>query len=290
MQRTDKPLSRGRKLAVRVVAVLGLLLFSFFFSIVALNTLGIVPAGAEGSPEDPPPSAEARFGAAHPGEAVHAAGAVAVVAIGASGLVALIARPERPGHAYQVLASMTAVLLTLPVVGDPDNVGGQAGPLDPFLLVVVMPAVVAALLAAPWRRRDSEKGWRPRLLVLAAIAAIPAAWYGVEQALFQRNTFPPTADPHHNAHWWAMAIVAFMVVLLMMAAALPGRGWGLGAIPSAVAAISIGAASLMAGSAASALEQEWAIAAITWGVVGVWLSVREAVAARNIHANAASAR
>lgn len=254
MQRTDKPLSRGRRLAVRVVAVLGLLLFSFFFSIVALNTLAIIPAGGEGSPEDPPPSAEARFGAAHPGEAVHAAGAVAIVAIGASGLVALIARPERAGHAYQVLASMTAVLLTMPVVGDPDNVGGQAGPLDPFMLVVVVPAVVAALLAAPWRRRDSEKGWRPRLLVLAAIGAIPGAWYGVEQALFQRNTFPPTADPHHNAHWWAMAIIAFMVVLVMMAAALPGRGWRLGSIPSAVAAIGIGAASLVAGSAASALR------------------------------------
>ncbi len=229
MQRTDKPLSRGRRLAVRVVAVLGLLLFSFFFSIVALNTLATVRAGAEGSPEDPPPSAEARFGAAHPGEAVHAAGAVAVVAIGASGLVALIARPERPRHAYQVLASMTAVLLTLPVVGDPDNVGGQAGPVDPFLLVVVAPAVVAALLAAPWRRRDSEKGWRPRLLVLAAIGVIPAAWYGVEQALVQRNTFPPTADPQ-------------------------------------------------------ALEQGWAIAAIAWGVAGVWFSVGDAVAARNIHA------
>ena len=38
----------------------------------------------------------------------------------------------------------------------------------------------------------------------------PAAWYGVDQALLQRNTFPPTADPHHNGHWWVMAIVAFI--------------------------------------------------------------------------------
>jgi hypothetical protein len=209
MQRTEKPLSRGRRLTVRIVAMLGLLLFGFFFSIVALNTLGVVPSGAEGSPDDPPPSAEARFGAAHPGDAIHAVGAVAVVVIGASGLIAMIVRPERPGPAYQVLAAMTGVLLTLPIVGDPDNIGGQAGKIDPFLLLVVVPAVVAALLAAPWRRRGSDDRWRTRLLALAAIGAIPAAWYGVDQALFQRNTFPPTADPHHNAHWWAMAIIAF---------------------------------------------------------------------------------
>jgi hypothetical protein len=281
MERTEKPLSRGRRLAVRIIAVLGLLLFSFFFSIVALNTLGVVPSGAEGSPDDPPPSAEARFGAAHPGEAVHAVGAIAVVVIGASGLVAMIVRPERPGYAYQVLAAMTGVLLTLPIVGDPDNVGGQAGSIDPVLLLVIVPALVAALLAAPWRRRGSDNRWRTRLLALAAIGAIPAAWYGVDQALFQRNTFPPTADPHHNAHWWAMAIIAFMVMLVMAEAALPGRGWRLGATLAAAAAGGVGVASLMAGSAASAVPTVWAVAAIAWGFAGLWLSVRDAVAACN---------
>jgi hypothetical protein len=276
MQRTEGPVSRGRRLTVRIVAMLGLLLFGFFFSIVALNTLGIVPSGAEGSPDDPPPSAEALFGAAHPGEAVHAVGAVAVVVIGASGLVAMIVRPERPGHAYQVLAAMAGVLLTLPVVGDPDNVGGQAGRIDPFLLLVVVPAVVAALLAAPWRRRGSDDRSRIRLLALAAIGAIPAAWYGVDQALFQRNTFPPTADPHHNAHWWAMAILAFMVILVMAAAALPGRGWRLGATLAAAAAGGVGVASLVAGSAASSVPTVGAVAAIAWGLAGLWLSVRHA--------------
>ncbi|HEX6581116.1 MAG TPA: hypothetical protein VF195_09625 [Actinomycetota bacterium] len=198
MERLEQPLSRGRTRAVRIVAVLGLLLFGSFFSIVALNTLGVVSSGAEGSPDDPPPSAEARFGAAHPGEALHAVGAVAVVVIGASGLVAMIVRPERPGHAYQVLAAMTGVLVTLSIVGDPDNVGGQASPIDPSLLLVTVPAVVAALLAAPWRRRGSDDRWRTHLLALAAVGAIPAARYGIDQALIQRNTFPPTADPHHT--------------------------------------------------------------------------------------------
>ena len=171
--------------------------------------------------------------------------------IGASALVALLVWPERAGYAYQVLAVMTGVLLTIPVVGDPDNVGGQAGPIDPFLLVLTLPAFVAALLAAPWRRPEGP--WRPRVLMLAAVGAVPAAWYGIDQALLQRNTFPPTADPHHNAHWWAMAIIAFAIVLVMAAAALPGRGWRLGTGLAAATAIGIGLASLAAGASASAL-------------------------------------
>lgn len=275
MKRADSPPTQGRRLAIRVVALVGLLLFAFFFSIIALNTLGVVPSGSEGSPDDPPPSQEARFGAAHPGEAVHVVGAVGVVAIGASGLVALIARPQRPGYGFQVLAGVSGVLLTLPLVGDPNNVGGQAGAIDPLLLVVVVPAFSAALLAAPWSRHRSEDRWRPRLLALAASGAIPAAWYGIGQALLQRNTFPPTADPHHNAHWWAMAIVAFMLILVMAAAALPGNGWRLGASLAATTAIGIGLASLAAGSSASALPAVGAIAAIVWGLVGLWLTFRD---------------
>lgn len=274
MKQTTVGLTRGRRFAIRVVGAIGVVLFAFL-SIVALNVLGVVPSGTEGSPDDPAPSAQARYGAAHPGEAVHAVGAVALVAIGGCALVALLVRPERAGYAYQVLAVMTGVLLTLPVVGDPDNVGGQAGPIDPLLLVLTLPALVAALLAAPWRRPEGP--WRPRLLLLAAAAGVPAGWYGIDQGLLQRNTFPPTADPHHNAHWWVMAIMAFTVVLVMAAGALPGRGWRLGTILAAVTAIGIGIASLAASASASALAPLGAVAAIAWGVVGLWLSLHSAV-------------
>lgn len=274
MKHTAAPLTRGRRLAIRVVGAIGVLLLAFF-SIVALNVLGVVASGTEGAPDDPAPSVEARYGAAHPGEAVHAVGAVALVVIGASALVALLVWPERAGYAYQVLAVMTGVLLTIPVVGDPDNVGGQAGPIDPFLLVLTLPAFVAALLAAPWRRPEGL--WRPRVLMLAAVGAVPAAWYGTGQALLQRNTFPPTADPHHNAHWWVMAIIAFAIVLVMAAAALPGRGWRLGTGLAAATAIGIGLASLAAGASASALAPLGAVAAIGWGLVGLSLSLHDVV-------------
>lgn len=264
-------MGRGRKLGIRISAVVGVVLFLLFFGVVTAEVLGLVEAGSVGSPSDPPPSADARYGAAHPGEAAHAAGAIAVLVIGVAGLVALIARPERAGAAYHVLAVTAGVVVTLPIVGDPNNVGGQAGPIDPLLLILIVPSIVAALLASPWRDRASGPA-RPRLLLLALVAAVPAAWYAVDQALIQRNTFPPTADPHHNAHWWVMSIVAIVAVLLVVAAALPGRKWSWGAVLAGVAAIAAGAASLIERSAASALPVGWAIAAVAWGAVMVWLA------------------
>jgi hypothetical protein len=264
----------GRRLGVRIPAALGLVLFVFFFSMVAAATLGLVETGAEGSPNDPAPSAAARFGAARPGETVHVSGALAVLAIGGSGLVGLIGRPEHSGHSHHVLAAMAGMLLTLPLVGDPDNYGGQAGWIDPVLLIFILPSMVAALVARPWRHWRSGR-WRPRFLVLAAIGAIPAGWYGVGQAMMQRNTFPPTADPHHNAHWWTMAIVAFMAVLVMAAASLPAKSWRLGPWVAGLAAITIGLASLLGASSASAVSSAWAIPTVVWGLVGIWYAVRE---------------
>jgi hypothetical protein len=220
--------------------MLGLLLFMLFVGMVAAAAVGIVEEASQASPRDPPPSAAARFGASHPDEAVHVSGALGVLLIGGSGLVGLILRPERPGYSYQVLAAMLGALLTLPVVGNPDNYGGQAGWIDPVLLVFILPPMLAAAVAFPWRRWGSRHGWRPSLLLLAVIAAVPAAWYGVEQALIQRNTFPPTADPHHNAHWWVMGMLAFMIVLVVGAAAVPTTGWRLGAAVGGFAAMVVG--------------------------------------------------
>jgi hypothetical protein len=270
----QEPFSRGRRLSVRILALLGLVLFTFFFGLVAAAALGIVEATPQPSPRDPPPSAAARFGASHPGEAVHAAGALGVLAVGGSGLVGLILRPERHGYSYQALAAMTGALITLPVVGNPDNYGGQAGWIDPALLIFLVPPILAAAAALPWRRRRFREPWRPGLLLLAAIAAVPAGWYGIEQALIQRNTFPPTADPHHNAHWWVMGMLPFMVVLVVAAAALPAGGWRLGARLGGAAAVAVGLTSPVAPSAASAVWSPFAVLTALWGLAVVAVTFR----------------
>lgn len=51
MKHTAAPLTRGRRLAIRVVGAIGVLLLAFF-SIVALNVLGVVASGTEGAPDD----------------------------------------------------------------------------------------------------------------------------------------------------------------------------------------------------------------------------------------------
>lgn len=259
-------------MAVRVLALLGLLTFSFMLVFVVNDAAGRV--GVEQALEEPG-SQEARYGADHPGEALHLIGALAALAIGGSGLIGLLVRPERAGSAYHTGATATAMLVTTAIVGDPDNYGGQGLLVDPAFVVMALPPLTAAVVARPWRAaRDGLK--RPRYLVLAA-AALPALWYGIGQGLLQRNTWPPMADPHHQAHWYAMALLAIMVVVVVATAALSGRGWRLAALTTGLAAISVAMVSLLAPNAGSALTPAWAGGALLWGAAALgvtWLETR----------------
>ncbi|HUP15621.1 MAG TPA: hypothetical protein VM848_06185 [Acidimicrobiia bacterium] len=180
-------------------------------------------------------------------------------------MIALFAKPEHGGTALQVAAVMTGILITAPIVGDPDNVGGMAGPIDPLFVILALPGLVAAILAKPWRDVRASRR-RLSILMLAAIGAVPIVWYGVGQALIQRNTFPPSADPHHNAHWWAMSALAFAGILVLSGAGLGLRGWRVGATAVGLSGVAFGVASLVAPEAASAVSLLWSIASILWGL------------------------
>jgi hypothetical protein len=263
----DQPvpvLGRARRTTVRILAVLGLLTFSFMLVLAVVDASG--RGGAEQSLVDPG-SAAARFGADHPGEALHLVGAVAALSIGATGLIGLAARPQRSGSARHVLAAASAMVAVSLLVGDPDNYGGQAGPVDLLFLVMALPPLAAALTARPWRVEAARpNGLRARLPILAVAAfGLPWLWYGRTQGLLQRETWPPLADPHHQAHWYAMSLLAVLIVLTATAAAVGGRGWRAAATASAVAALAVATASLLAPSAASALTPVWAGAALLWG-------------------------
>lgn len=256
--------SKSRSVTIRFLAAVGVLLFGFISFIVTADAAGIIESAREGEPGDPPPSKEALAGAEAPGESVHLVGGLALLAIGGSGLIALVAKPEWSGTALQVAAVMTGILIAAPIIGDPDNVGGMAGPIDPLFVIVALPGLVAAILAKPWRGRASRR--RLSFLTLAAIGAIPIVWYGVGQALMQRNTFPPSADPHHNAHWWAMSVLAFAGILVLSGAGLGLRGWRVGAAAVGLSGVAFGVASLVAPEAASAVSLLWSIASILWGL------------------------
>jgi hypothetical protein len=265
-------LRRGSRITVRVLSVLGLITFSFLLVFVVSDA-----AGRVGTEEilEPPGSVEARIGAERPGEGVHLTGALAALLIGVTGLLGLALHPERTGSAYQTAGAAVAILIAAFIVGDPDNYGGQAGPVDPLFLIMALLPLAAAAAARPWRSWHVTRLKRPRYLALAALS-LPVVWYGIDQALIQRNTWPPLADPHHQAHWISMAILAFMVPLVLASAALSGRGCRLAAIAVGVAAIAVAAASLLAPQAASVLHAGWALVALMWGLAVLALTWDEA--------------
>lgn len=214
------PWGRARSATVRALAAVGLVTFCFMLVVVAFDAAGRVGAVAV---LEPPGSPEAQHGAAHPGEAVHLAGVLGALAIAATGLVGLVVRPRFAGFATQAGGAALAGLAVVLVMGDPDNYGGQAGPVDIVFLVMAIPVLAAVASAAPWREWRRGRLARPRLLVLATLG-LPAAAFGVQQALIQRGTWPPLADPHHQSHWYAMALLGLMAVpLRARAAAEPPR-------------------------------------------------------------------
>ncbi len=264
--RAPDRLSRGRRATVRVLLVPGVALAGLYLTLVLTDALGLTAAHPVPSPDDPAPSPEALAGAATPGEAVHVAGAAAMLATFAIGALIILLRPGRPGSAGHLLAAAGALIPVALIVGNPDNHGGQAGVVDPLFLALPLPAVVAALLAGRRDRRASAGRRGHVLLGFAAAAAGPAVWWSVEQALMQRNTFPPTADPHHNSHWFVMAAVGLMIVLLVVVAGSTSDGWRLPAATAAVDAVLIGTVSLLAPHSASALGRYWSAALILWGL------------------------
>lgn len=261
-------------MTVRVLALLGAALLGLYFVPVTANTLG-AKTTVVGSPGDPEPSEAAAHGASRPGEAVHAAGSAALLVLAFSGLLALFLRPEKGAHATHVIAFAAAMLLAVLLVGNPDNVGGQAGAVDPAFLILTLPALGAALTAAPWRAWRATRLGRPRLLGLAATGAVPAIWYGVVQALMQRNTYPPSADPHHNGHWFAMAVLAFALVLVLAGAAFSGRGWWVAASAAGLSATGLGVVAWLAPESASSPGPGWSALTALLGVATVVLVAAE---------------
>jgi hypothetical protein len=265
-------LRRGSRITVRVLSVLGLITFSFMPVFVVSDAAGRV--GTEQILE-PPGSREARIGAERPGEAVHLTGTLAALLIGGTGRLGLAIRPERAGFAYQTAGVAAAMLIEDFIIGDPDNYGGQAGPVDVAFLIMALPPLAAAASARPWHTWRVNRLKRPRNLALAALS-LPVVWYGIHQTLMQRNTWPPLADPHHQAHWYAMAVLAFMVTPVVGSAALSGRGWRLAAMTVGLAAIAVAAASFLAPQAASVLHPGWALVALVWGLAVMALTWDEA--------------
>lgn len=254
------PMGRGRVVGVRVLAVVALVtgcLLPVFAAFDAFSRVG------EEQVLEPPGSLEAEYGAEHPSEAVHIPSFVAMTVLAGAGLVGLIGDPRRAGSATHVMAVGVAMVSVALIVGDPDNHGAQGLFVDPLVVAVALPVFAAGAVAVPWREWRSGGLRRPSLLWLAALA-FPLVWFGVDEALLQRNTWPPLADPHHQTHWMVMAQLAFAVPLVTAGASLSGRGWRVASVAAALGVLAVAIPSLFYPDAASAIPLWGAALGLLW--------------------------
>lgn len=207
--------------AVRILTFVGLALYVFVFSIVV--------AGDSGWTGD---------------EHVHFVGAVLMGLALVAGMGKLIVHPGDRAALVHGAAVLLALLLVQAVVGDPDNHGGQAGPYDITYLIVSIPFLVAVALALRLTPRGrGRSAVDPMLLVMGLVGLAVALPYAIDQALIQRNSWPPAADPHHNSHWATMSQVAVIPGFLLILSALPRVGSRAQALFAGMLAVVLGAVS-----------------------------------------------
>lgn len=238
------------RLIARVVAAVGACLLTLYFGTVAADAL--------------------RLG----GDMFHGAAAISVILLAALPLAVLLVRPTSASLALQVLGAMLAFTGVQLVVGDPDNHGGQAGPFDFAYAVFLVPPAVAASLTRPWRSPVEQGAPRGRLWGLVAIGLAPALLYALDQALEQRSSWPPAADPHHNSHWIAASLLALLPITTVATAALGRRCWQLSAFSGGGVAIAVGALAVFSPGLVSSPGRIAAVVVTAWGVAVTGVSWR----------------
>ena len=213
------------------------------------------------------------FAIVDPAQEVHALHNAVVAALllvlSAPPALAAARSPECPTRPLVVLTALSvAALVTMAL----------SLTVDPFTLPFVV------LTGALWALRPSREavlpGGRPSpvLLVLAVAAAVPLLGYALGQAEFQRVDTVSSHDAFF--HWVEMAFYAVAVPMLGGLAALRPAAYRLAAWSGGAALVVLGAASLALGHHASALDPNWAWAALVGGAVFVGTAAWEARRAR----------
>jgi MFS family permease len=209
------------------------------------------------------------FGIISPAQEIHAIHNVVVatllIVLSAPPALVVARAPDRSIRALVILgvvsiASLATMALSLT--------------LDPFTLPFALWVGVLWVLV-PSREGATPDG-RPSWIMLGAVAvaAVPLVIYALGQAELQRTD----SSSEHAAffHWVETSFYAIAILMLGLLAALrPGAfrtaGWMAG-----MALALLGAASLLLGSYASAIEAPWSWAALVGGLVFVAMGEWEA--------------
>ena len=253
------PASRTRRVAFKFCVVKSALFYAFFLGGLS-GLLGSNPSAWDA-----------------PIHRVHHVGVALFIGIIVVGLLAQLRVPERNVAAFhQVVAGVLAIQITNLIMGNPDNHGGNVGIMDPAFLVFLVPVVVLAALHPVRGRLFSVGASMSRALAgIALVDAVPLAMYGVDQAIVQRNSWPPLADPHHQK-WFMMAFLAFAISLVGLVASLRNGGWPVPAWSAGVAAVVFGLVAVLYPGLASSVGRIWGSASILGGAAFIGAAVWEA--------------
>jgi hypothetical protein len=204
------------------------------------------------------------FGIVSPEQDIHAVHNVVVatllIVLSAPPASVVARAPERSIRALVILgvvsiASLATMALSLT--------------LDPFTLPFALLAGVLWVLV-PSREGAIPNG-RPSWIMLGAVAvaAVPLVIYALGQAELQRTD----SSSEHAAffHWVETSFYAIAILLLGLLAALRPSAFRMGGWMAGLALALLGAASVLLGSYASAIEAPWSWVALLGGVAFVGL-------------------
>lgn len=211
------------------------------------------------------------FGVVGPEQEAHAVHNAVVASLllvlSAPPAVAVARSPERATRPLVVLAALAVAAVVSMAL---------SLTLDPFTLPFVI------LTGALWALRTSREAVLPAgrpspiLLMLVLAAAVPLFGYALGQAEYQRID---TASSHGAFfHWVEMSFYSLAVLMLGLLVALRPAAHRLAAWSAGLGLAVLAAASLAFGNYASALDAQWAWAALVGS--GVFIGVTEWEAGR----------
>jgi hypothetical protein len=188
-----------------------------------------------------------------------------LVVLTAPPLIAAARSPERSARQLMHLAVVGVAGLATMALGLV---------LDFFTLPVIVLVGVLWLLR-PTRESPIPQGRvSPILLLLILVAAVPLVAYALGQAELQR--IDSTSEHAERFHWVETSFYAIAILLLGLLAAMRPAAYRMTAWLAAIALAILGVASLALQDYPSALEAEWAWAALAGSILFMAISEWEA--------------
>ena len=172
-------------------------------------------------------------------------------------LMQLRAPAGRIAGVQQAALVIPALLIGSALASDSQNV---------VVALLLVPALGILLALHPARSEFLTRGagLSPKLLVIAALGAIPLSAYALDMGAEARDLAGP---PHHIQRLSTMAAMAIAVVLVGVLAALRTQGWRIPAWSAGTAAVVFGLASVVFPDQRGAEGRVWGGVAIAGGIL-----------------------